>query len=188
MRARRFLRCSAAGFTLVEILVVVVIIGVLAAGAVLAIGAAGGDRELERESDRLLALLGYVREQAELQTREYGLRVGPLGYGFVSFDPRRQEWVAVADDDVLRERSLPEGLHPRLWVEGREVVLRRPPAREDARKAPEELLPQVMLFSNGDLTPFEVRLERPGTPLHVVIRSDERGDFQSSGVVASETG
>lgn len=176
------------GFTLVEILVVIVIIGVLAVGAVLAVSAAGGDRELEREGDRLLALVTYAREHAELQTREYGLRVDPDGYGFVGFDPRHQRWVAVENDEVLRERRLPEGLRARLWIEGREVVLRRAPARErdDGEPDAAEPMPQIMLFSNGDLTPFELRLERVGASAHVAIASDERARIVASGLAGSE--
>src|SRR5438876_1062952 len=60
---------DSAGFTLIEIMVVVVIIGVVAALMVLSFTLTGRDRELEKESDRLFALFTYAREQAELQTR-----------------------------------------------------------------------------------------------------------------------
>ena len=79
-------RGAAAGFTLIELLVVVVIIGVLAAGTVLAVSLTGRDRELEKESDRLQALFKYVREQAELQTRDYGVMFEDDGYEFLSYD------------------------------------------------------------------------------------------------------
>ena len=41
------------GFTLIEILVVVVIIGIVIVGAILSLGATGKDSQLERERDRL---------------------------------------------------------------------------------------------------------------------------------------
>ena len=67
----------ARGFTLLEMMVVVVIIGVVVAGMLLSLGVTGRDSELERERDRLDGLFSYVRERGELQTSEYGLRVTP---------------------------------------------------------------------------------------------------------------
>lgn len=171
---------GSAAFTLVEVLVVVVIIGVLAAGAVLAVSATGHDRELEREGERLATLIDYVREQGEMQAREFGLRVVPGAYGFVSFDPRREHWVAVEDDEVLRERQLPAGLELRLRIEAREVILRRPPRHGDGA---EDYTPQVMLFSNGDVTAFELRLEREGAMRHLVVTAEPDGRIVSSGIV-----
>src|SRR5579885_3371299 len=61
------------GFTLLEILVVVLIIGVVTAGMLLSMSFAGKDTDLETESKRLLSLMDYAREQSELQTRNYGV-------------------------------------------------------------------------------------------------------------------
>ena len=161
-------RARGRGFTLIEILVVVVIIAVITAGVLISVSTTGRDRELEQESDRMLALLVYTREQAEVRTREFGLLCTPAGYQFVSFDPRKNEWVAVASDDALRARELPGGLTFGLQVEGRPVVLERPPDSKD-------LTPQVMLYSNGDLTPFQLTLIRDSGQRSVAIASTDKG-------------
>ena len=144
------------GFTLVEILVVVVIIGVLAAGALLSMGVLGKDRQLDTERDRLNALLTLVREQGAMQSSEYGLRCYVGGYEFVQFDPRAQDghgdWVRVADDRTLRPRKLPESLEMALRVEGKPVVLPKADAKD--------LTPQIMLFSSGELNLFELTITR----------------------------
>ncbi|HEX7416436.1 MAG TPA: type II secretion system minor pseudopilin GspH [Steroidobacteraceae bacterium] len=165
MTARR--STDGAGFTLIEIMVVVVIIAIVAAGAIIAVSLTGRDHQLERESERLLQLIIYVREQAEMQTREFGLQCVPDGYQFVSYDSRHARWRAVDEDDALRLRTLPDGLALRLTVEGRAVVLKHP-AEAD------EPVPHVMLFSNGDLTAFELTVQREAGR-SVTLASDENG-------------
>ena len=71
---------------------VVAIIGVIAAGILLSVSLTGRDRELEKEGDRLYALFNYAREQAELQTREYGVLFDDDGYEFLVYDHRRTSW------------------------------------------------------------------------------------------------
>jgi general secretion pathway protein H len=159
---------AAAGFTLIEILVVVVIIGVISAGMLLSLGLAGRDRDLEKESDRLFALFTYAREQAELQTREYGVLFQDDGYEFLAYDTRRAAWRSVFEDEALSARKLPDGLGFKLTVEARPVVLTRPSDAKDKT-------PQVMIFSNGDLTSFAATLEREGGVRSVTLTEDASG-------------
>jgi general secretion pathway protein H len=159
---------GAGGFTLVEILVVVVIISIVTAGIVLSVNVTGRDRDLERESDRLLALFKYAREQAELQTREYGIMFQDDGYEFLTYDTRRDSWRSVFEDDALRARRLPDGLGFRLSVDARPVVLARP---KDAK----DKTPQVMIFSNGDLSTFAATLEREGGMRSITLTEDSTG-------------
>jgi general secretion pathway protein H len=125
-----------AGFTLLEILVVVLIIGVITAGMLLSMSFAGKDTDLETESKRLLSLMDYAREQAELQTRDYGIFFGQHGYEFVVYDVRTGAWRSVLEDDALRERRLPIGLDFQLVVDARPIVLdetiKAPPTSQSA--------------------------------------------------------
>mgnify|MGYP001480114567 CR=1 FL=1 len=86
MSRPRSIRLALTGFTLVELMVVIVIIGLVAAGTLLSLGSSGRDSQLEQERDRLAALIDYVRERAALQTIEYGLRCEQGGFRFVMYD------------------------------------------------------------------------------------------------------
>jgi len=152
------------GFTLVEILVVVVIIGILAVGAVLSVRAGGGDRDVTEERDRFLALVDFVRERAELENREYGVRFYQGGYEFVRFDDREALWLRIEDERTLRGRQLPPSLEVELAVEGRVVIL----PKQDAK----DLAPQVLLYSSGDLNDFDLTVKRRGADLGFRVQPD----------------
>jgi general secretion pathway protein H len=168
-----------AGFTLIEILVVVLIIGLISATMLLSFTLTGRDRELEKESDRLFALFSYAREQAELQTREYGVLFQDDGYEFLTYDVRRAIWRSVPEDEALVARRLPDGLGVKLSIEARPVVLTRP---KDAK----DKTPQVMIFSNGDLTSFAATLEREGGVRSVTVTEDDKGQIVEQPMVESK--
>jgi general secretion pathway protein H len=176
---------AAAGFTLVELMVVVVIIGVVIAGMVLSIGGPGRDTQLEQERDRLAALIDYVRERAAMQTIEYGLRCETGGYRFVLYDARAAAWREDPLDESLRARTLPAGLEIALSVEDRAIVL---PKRTDPKaKAPVDLTPQVMLYSSGELTSFKLRLARTGTERSALLTGTAAGKLEVGEVVEKTT-
>jgi general secretion pathway protein H len=129
----------ACGFTLLELLVVILIIGIVTAGVLFSISFAGKDTELETESKRLLSLMDYAREQSELQTRDYGIYFGQHGYEFVVYDVRTGAWRQVFEDDALRERTLASGLDFKLVVDARPIVLNetmaQPPDKTPGSKA-----------------------------------------------------
>ena len=176
---------AAAGFTLVELMVVVVIIGVVIAGMVLSIGGPGRDTQLEQERDRLAALIDYVRERAALQTIEYGLRCETGGYRFVLYDARSASWREDPLEESLRARTLPAGLEIALSVEDRAIVL---PKRTDPKaKAPVDLTPQVMLYSSGELTSFKLQLARTGTGRSALLTGTAAGKLEVGDVVEKTT-
>jgi general secretion pathway protein H len=171
-----------AGFTLIELMVVVVIIGVVIAAMLLSLGGSGHDSQLEQERDRLAALIGYVRERAALQTVEYGLRCEIGDYRFVMYDTRAGKWVPDPLDDSLRPRTLPAGLDLALNVEDHDIVL---PKRTDAtrRDAPTDYTPQVMLFSSGEQTRFKLTLSRTGVGRSALLTGTNGGELTVGPVV-----
>ncbi len=152
----------------------VVIIGVMVAGAVLALGVVGRDRSMESEMRRLEALLDFAREQAELQVRDHGLRLTRTGYDWVIFDPASGRWTEVADD-TLRARNLPEGLYFEAAIEGRQVALgaRGSPPRD----------PHVGIASSGEYTAFAITLRREGVAARMRLAPREDGTLAEAVLV-----
>jgi general secretion pathway protein H len=149
------------GFTLLEILVVIVLIGIIVSIATVAVGVLGRDREVEEQARRLWAVMSQGREEAELQGRDLGLFLDDQSYEFMVFDPKQTGWVTIPDDGLLTRRELPPGLSMRLWLEAREVVLKPPrrPTADDINKR----LPQIVMIASGEIVPFQLEIAREGS-------------------------
>lgn len=165
----------ARGFTLIEILVVVVIIGVLVTLATLSVGNRALSDKLETESRRLLLLMRLAGEEAEFGHQQIGFRHTARGYEFLVVGEGAQ-WKAI-DEGPLRLRPLPEPLNMELRVEGRIV----PPAQQALPKdgeAPPPPEPQIMFLSSGELTAFELRMKAPGVEGDYVLSGNELGTIE----------
>ena len=145
-----------AGFTLIEILVVIVIIAVLTSIAVLSIGVLGKDRGLETEGERYSDVAAAATEQAQLEGRDFGIRFGATEYEVLTYVTRRQRWESVADDRLYAIHELPAGVTARLEIEGKLIQF-----ADDKPGAPR--VPQVLMYSSGDVSPYRLSFARDGS-------------------------
>ena len=109
------MRIRARGFTLIEILVVLVIMGLMA-GAMVMIGSDNREAIARDEIEQLNAKLKIALEEAQLYGVEYGLVVGETDYQFVSFEEER--WTPISGDPAYRRHRLPDGFELALEIEG----------------------------------------------------------------------
>jgi general secretion pathway protein H len=172
----RIASAPAAGFSLIELLVVIVILAIMAGMVLVSMGTLRTESPVETEARRLTALLELVTEEALIQGRDFGIEFFPDGYRFLSWDPDSGLWSVVDDEVVLRRRALPAEVRVVLAVDGREVVV-----AEDQDSRPrrgDELVPQVGIFSSGELTPFELFLVTERIADAWVLRGRMRGDLE----------
>lgn len=139
------------GFTLIEVLVVVVIIGIMATLAVLSVSGRSIEGRLADEARRLHELMLLAGDEAVLQGMELGFVQTAEGYEFLVL--RDGKWLPLEDGGPLRSRAVDRPFYLQLRVEGRTVT----PLRTGGDK-PEELKPQVLLLSSGDATEFVLDL------------------------------
>lgn len=157
-------RANLSGFTLIEILVVLIIVGLLAALTVANMAGGSRQRELQAQVRDLYLLMQTASEQAVLNNREFGLVLEDGGYRFVAFADDAGDWGA-SSERIFRPRRFPEGM---VVTEHLEMdVPRLASATQDS------LRPDVVFFSSGETTPFELEFTLSGnTDTRHVIASD----------------
>ena len=97
-----------AGFTLIEVLIVIVVMAI--ASALIVVSIAGDDRRsTEREALRLAGALEHAAALAQWRSETLGVSAQGHGYRFwrLAADNR---WSPLQDDDVLAARTLPANL------------------------------------------------------------------------------
>ena len=161
---------TARGFTLLEILVVVAIIGVIVTAATLTLGNRSLDDKLETEARRLHEVMLLAADEAVLQGAELGFVHTPQGYAFLVL--KDGKWIPLENAGALRARALAQPFYLELQVEGR----RAPPQRLDDARV--ELKPQVLLLSSGDATEFVLDLRAEKYAPFYRLRGDVLGKLE----------
>ncbi|WP_097305040.1 type II secretion system minor pseudopilin GspH [Pseudomonas chlororaphis] len=139
------MRKPMAGFTLLELLVVMVIIGLLA-GMVGLVQSDSGGQKARREGERLQNLIGLLREDAVLNNLNHGLRLEPDRYAVLSLG-RGGQWQA---DQRFKEHRLPGELR---------LNLKEPRPQGQGKE------PQLWVLANDQISPFSLLLEYRQQPL-----------------------
>lgn len=180
----REFRHQQAGFTLIEMMVVLVIIGIIVGSVVLSINTDELEEHMEIEMNRLRALVSLAREEAILQDHDMALAIKEDGYSFQWYDIKEQQWLPMDDGRVFRERKLPPGTEMVLVIE--ELPTQDKPARPGLSRDEDEQDPQeqqededvqrVVIFPSGEIFPFELILRKEDQSMQFKLVANEDGE------------
>jgi len=134
------------GFTLVELMVVIVIMSIMLGFLIVSIGGGEQDKPLKDEAKRISALIKLASEQSLLQSTEIGLLVDEESYQF--FSQNEESWSPLPENN-FRKRTLPKSIQLEL------ISIENAPPPEEKLEKP---IPQIMLLSSGEITPFELEI------------------------------
>ena len=163
------------GFTLVEVLVVMFIVGILVAVSMLSFGAVD-QREFRGEADRLRLVLQHSADSALFQQHTLGLFVqdakGKPADNNTAYwigEYHRGKWRALTDK-LFRQHTLSE----RVSLRVRKPRL-SPPNNSNKQEEPPPS-PVVLFYNGGEYTPFTMVLRQAErTPW--VLRGDGLGNI-----------
>lgn len=189
------------GFTLIEILVVVFIIGIIVTFASLSISDRILADRVETEAQRLQALFAMAGEDAEMHGMEIGFIHTDGGYAFVTTSPKGR-WAPITTGP-LRPREIKAPIGIELRVEGRGVpptpladliaagkaALKEAAAAKSQAQKPDgdkdpdpdsaddttALKPQALFLSSGEATAISLDVEAPGVSSVYRLEVDNLG-------------
>ncbi len=140
------------GFTLIELLVVVFLIGLISGFAVLSVSSKGDDRDIEEQMRLLRYQLMMAGEESVVQGLPVGVWFEQGKYSFLIAG--KSKWLELDDGRVFQSKSLLRDWKFELQSGSEKVQLVKP----DEDNEENELIPQIIFYSNGEIDPFELMI------------------------------
>lgn len=171
------------GFTLLELMVVLVVIGVMLGLATVAIGPRHSS-DLQREARRLHAVLQMAVDEAQMQGVEMALSLSSgsssssslsqlNGYQFLMLDNEDLTWspVNLPQFDLYH---LGNDISITIEIDGKRLdkEMIQQLNRIQALQSQSQLQPVLLLLSSGEISPFIITLRHPLVEQAVKIGSD----------------
>ncbi len=144
---------SQRGFSLLELMVVVFIIGLLSSAVMLTVPSRSGENLLSEQRYKLLAALRTARAEAVFSGRSLGLLWQDNKGRF--FLLTANGWVAISAGVLAKAIELDSAVYSEITRDGQLIKI-----RSDSQDT--LLTPQLVFLGDGQVSPFEWRLSTEG--------------------------
>lgn len=161
--SNKMLKLRQTGFTLMEVMLVILLMGLTAAAVTMSIGNSGPQQALERTAQQFMAATELVLDETVLNGQFIGIVIEKNSYQFVFY--KDGKWNPLEKDRMLSEKQMETGVSLNLVLDGLPLVQEDEEEKswfdepfieaktEDKKKHPE---PQIMLFPSGEMSAFEL--------------------------------
>jgi general secretion pathway protein H len=158
---------SSTGFTLIEVMVVIALIGIIVTLVQFNFSGKRPDDLLRQESLRFATIVEVASDYGMLNNIEIGIVIKDNSYQFLGFDGVK--WAEVQEQEWLTLVEMPEGIELSLSLDDLPI---EDPLLFDANTFKEkdendfslmsdeekekQIIPQIYILSGGDISPFSV--------------------------------
>jgi len=158
-----------AGFTLLEIMLVLVVIAMASVGVMMAMPQQlNAGENVDWQAQRLSTQLQFAEDEALISGKEFALVFEDDSYRFAFYDYATKKWLAVESDQLGKKVEIPDALTYEyellgsIWdeIESQEddsFIDKDDLVQIDGDDEVETFSPQVFIMSSGEVTPFSVK-------------------------------
>ncbi len=136
--------CSESGFTFIEIMVVIVILGVIAGSASQYLNFSPSRYETEKAADAAMLQLNQLKKQSVLHALPYGVIVNKEVLEFRTYDEDNEQWI---EYQFSIDNELADIVEYDVQVERSDII------RSSRRD------PDIIFTGNGSYTAFELTIK-----------------------------
>ncbi len=183
------------GFTLMELMVVLVLMGIILSMMTLTVGDGGKYRQLEEESLRLKTLMNMAKEEVIIYSQEWFIVFKDDGYLFEqekitlktdvddsdqdgdgkkpdTVETKKKKTIPI-ENKIFRSRQL-EGYHLSVVIEGEEHSFS---LDSDDDEEEEGTIGRIPIHSTGEMIEFELKIQQEDEDDYFVLKGTENGDL-----------
>lgn len=148
------------GFTLIEILVVIVIIGITVGFALIAFGDFGESKRMLFAAEQLENTLQLAQQQAILESSTLGLRIDNTSYQILKFQ-NSSGWMPIANKGIFKAYYFPKNTVITLKTNIKAT----------------QGVPSIIINASGDMTPFTLNFGTSKENTIAVLTGSHNGNL-----------
>nr|VFK44796.1 MAG: general secretion pathway protein H [Candidatus Kentron sp. TC] len=144
------------GFTLLELIIVIVIVGVASTMAITSFDF-GGSMNIKTEARRLVGLMRLAIDESIITGSHLGFELTPNGYRFFRLEYDEQgmkKWRVLETDSALRPRTLPET----AIITAMDANSATKTEMLTSEESDDTSWPRIVFLSSGEITPFQLSM------------------------------